>query len=91
MFCNRPGVSAIVVSKAEEAGALHEVAVAAPGKALLPLIETARGFEAMPRLGRAHNVARLLFGTFDFRLDRGITGRGQPVVLLEFRFEQDSH
>src|SRR6266702_4681079 len=62
-FCNRPGISAIVVPKAEEVASLYEVAVAAPGVALLPLIETARGFEAMPRLARIKAVTRLLFGT----------------------------
>jgi citrate lyase subunit beta/citryl-CoA lyase len=83
LFCSRPGVSAIVVPKAEEEACLHEVAVVAPGAALLPLIETARGFEAMSRLARTQNVTRLLFGTVDFRQDLGITGDGEE--LLYFR------
>lgn len=82
-FCNRPGVSAIVLPKAEEAPGLHEIAVAAPGAALLPLIESARGFEAMPSLARSKGVTRLLFGTLDFRQDLGITGDDQE--LLYFR------
>jgi citrate lyase subunit beta/citryl-CoA lyase len=82
-FCNRPGISAIVVPKAEEVAGLYEVAVAAPGVALLPLIETARGFEAMPRLARIKAVTRLLFGTVDFRLDLAITGDDEE--LLYFR------
>ena len=83
LFCNRPGISAIVVPKAEEAVGLREVAAAAPGAALLPLIETARGFEAMPLLARTKGVTRLLFGTVDFRLDLGITGEDEE--LLYFR------
>jgi citrate lyase subunit beta/citryl-CoA lyase len=82
-FCNRPGISAIVLPKAEEAAGLHEIAVAAPGAALLPLIETARGFEAMLPLARTQGVTRLLFGTVDFRLDLGITGDDEE--LLYFR------
>jgi citrate lyase subunit beta/citryl-CoA lyase len=83
LFCHRPGVFAIVVPKAEEVTGLQEVAVVAPGVTLLPLIETARGFEAMPRLARTKGVTRLLFGTADFRLDLGITGDDEK--LLYFR------
>jgi len=82
LFCSRPGVSAIVVPKAEEEACLHEVAVVAPGAALLPLIETARGFEAMPRLARTKGVTRLLFGTVDFRLDLGITGDDEELLFF---------
>jgi citrate lyase subunit beta / citryl-CoA lyase len=82
-FCNRPGFSAIVLPKAEETADLHEVAVAAPGMVLLPLIETARGFEAMSRLARTKGVTRLLFGTADFRMNLGITGDDEE--LLYFR------
>jgi citrate lyase subunit beta/citryl-CoA lyase len=82
-FCNRPGVSAIVMPKAEEEADLHDIAAVAPGVTLLPLIETARGFEAMPQLARTMGVTRLLFGTADFRLDLGITGDDEE--LLHFR------
>jgi citrate lyase subunit beta/citryl-CoA lyase len=84
-FCNRPGVSAIVIPKAEEEADLHDIAAIAPGVALLPLIETARGFEAMPRLARTKGVARLLFGTADFRRDLGITGDGEELLYFRSR------
>ena len=83
LFCNRPGIAAIVVPKAEDAAGLREVVVAAPGAALLPLIETARGFETMQLLARTKGVTRLLFGTVDFRLDLGISGDDEE--LLYFR------
>lgn len=84
-FCNRPGVSAVVLPKAEEEADLRAIAAAAPDAALLPLIESARGFEAMPRLAGAHGVTRLLFGTADFRRDLGITGDDEELLYFRSR------
>jgi citrate lyase subunit beta/citryl-CoA lyase len=85
LFCHRPGISAIVLPKAEEVTSLQEIAVAAPAVALLPLIETAAGFGMMQRLAGTKGVARLLFGTADFRWDLGITGDDEELLYFRSR------
>lgn len=70
--CAHPAVRGVVVPKAETADALAAVAAALPGRALLPLIETAVGYEAVRDVARAPGVSRLLFGSIDFQVDLGI-------------------
>ena len=41
----------------------------APGSSTLPLIETARGLQAVQAIAQAPGVARLAFGSLDFMLD----------------------
>ena len=41
----------------------------APGSSTLPLIETARGLQALQAIAQAPGVARLAFGSLDFMLD----------------------
>jgi citrate lyase subunit beta / citryl-CoA lyase len=79
-----PGMRGIVVPKAEDADRLGAVAKVLPeGAVLLPLIETALGFENLRSVARTPNVERLLFGTLDFQVDTGICGDGDE--LLYFR------
>lgn len=82
-LCAHPAVQAIVVPKAEDAALLGAVAAGAPGKAVLPLIETAAGFDAVRRLAGVPGVTRLLFGSIDFQADLGI--EGDDDALLHFR------
>ena len=55
----------------------------APGKDLLPLIESAQGFDALRSLSGAPGVQRLVFGSIDFQADLGI--EGDDDALLYFR------
>ncbi|HJV63064.1 MAG TPA: CoA ester lyase, partial [Albitalea sp.] len=82
-LCRHPAVTAVVLPKAEQADDLRRVAAAAPQAALLPLIETARGFANLSALAGASSVQRLVFGSVDFQLDLGIEGEGEE--LLHFR------
>jgi citrate lyase subunit beta / citryl-CoA lyase len=61
----------------------HAAARLAPRTAILPLIETARGFAGLAALCETPQVQRLVFGSIDFQLDLGITGEGEE--LLYFR------
>ena len=70
-LCAQPGIEAIVLPKAERLDSLARVAEAAPRAALLPLVESARGFSAREALAGAPGVERLLFGSIDFQLDLG--------------------
>lgn len=77
-----PGVAAIMLPKAER---LEDIAAvrAAGAAGVLPLIETAAGYDNAKVLARAGGVQRLVFGSIDFQLDLGITG--EEDELLAFR------
>jgi citrate lyase subunit beta/citryl-CoA lyase len=77
-----PGVAGIMLPKAERAQDIAALR-AAGARAVLPLIETAPGFEHAKELARCEGVQRLAFGSIDFQLDLGI--RGEDDELLLFR------
>jgi citrate lyase subunit beta/citryl-CoA lyase len=80
-----PGVAAVMLPKAEEAGTLARVAAVAPQAALLPLVETALGIAAVDAIARAPRVQRLVFGSIDFQLDLGIDGDGDELLYFRSR------
>ncbi len=82
-LCTHPAVHALVLPKAEDEAMLDRVAASLRGKAVLPLIETAAGFDAARRLARVPGVTRLVFGSIDFQADLGI--EGDDDALLHFR------
>lgn len=82
-LCKLPGVSGIVLPKAER---IEEIAFAgsvSTALSILPLIESAQGFASVHLLAQAPNVKRLMFGTIDFQNDLGIGGDDEE--LLYFR------
>jgi citrate lyase subunit beta / citryl-CoA lyase len=82
-LCARAGVAAVMVPKTERASDLQRIAAVAVGRAILPLIETAQGFDQATKLARSDSVKRLVFGSIDFQLDLGI--QGDDDELLHFR------
>ena len=83
-LCASAGVSGVLLPKAEEVQALAEIArVVGAGKAIVPIIETARGFDNARTLAGAGHAQRLAFGSIDFQVDLGIDGEGEE--LLYFR------
>lgn len=82
-LCGQPGIAAVILPKAEHLDQIRMVAAAAPGIAVLPLIETARGFWNAHSVAQAGSVQRLVFGSIDFQLDMGIDG--DDLELLYFR------
>lgn len=83
--CALAAVAAIVLPKAETQAQIQTVSQAAPGKPVLPLIETAAGLAAARTLAATAGVQRLLFGSIDFQADMGISG--EDDALLAFRSE----
>jgi len=81
-LCGKPGVTGIVLPKAERPEHIERV-MAQGAKAVLPLIETAQGFADAGALSKLAGVQRLMFGSIDFQLDMGIDGEGEE--LLYFR------
>ena len=67
------GVSAVMVAKAESAATLAQVvATAGPTCALLPLVESVAGLDAIDKLAACPQVLRLVFGHLDFQADAGM-------------------
>ncbi len=83
-LCRKPGVAGIVLPKAERVEDIRFLSDhAGSAKAILPLIETARGFWHARELAQAQQVQRLLFGSIDFQLDIGMSA--DEGELLYFR------
>jgi citrate lyase subunit beta/citryl-CoA lyase len=82
-ICHHASVLGVMLPKAERADDLARVASAAPGKRLLPLVETAAGLDRARELAAAPGVERLAFGSIDFQLDVSIDGDADE--LLYFR------
>ena len=75
---------AVMCPKAHDAGGMATIAQRlGPQVALLPLIESAAGFEQAAAIAQVPQVQRLVFGSIDFQLDLGIEGEGEE--LLYFR------
>ena len=93
-LCQRfPGVTGILLPKAET---VDQIARAhATGKAVWPIIESAKGLNALPQLATAQGVDRLSFGSLDLGLDLGlrtgseaagqVLGHARYAVLLHSR------
>ena len=69
--CASDGVTAIVLPKAEAADAIARIAALCGRRAVLPLVETARGIWNVLSVAQAPNVQALLFGSLDFQADLG--------------------
>ena len=80
------GLSALMLSKAESPAALAEVA-AAMGQscALLPLIESVAGWDAVDALAACPQVLRLVFGHLDFQADAGLACAADEAELVPVR------
>ncbi len=84
-LCAHPGLAGIVLPKAESAELLARVAERAPAHPLLPLIETAAGFDAAQSIASAAGVTRLMFGSIDFQADLGIEGDDDALLFFRSR------
>ena len=82
----RPGVVAVLLPKAESAAQVEQAA--ACGKAVWPIIESARGLLELPAIARARGVERLSFGALDLGLDLGLTSdtAGAQRILDQARY-----
>lgn len=80
-LCKLTAVAGVMLPKAESAEAVQ--LVAARGKPLLPLIETAVGYSRLQSIASSNGVQRLVFGHVDFQQDLGILADG--CELLYFR------
>ncbi len=80
----KPGIVGVLLPKAERVEDIRLVAERfGAGVAILPQIETARGFRNALALAGAEQVRNLLFGSIDFQLDLGMAV--EEDELLYFR------
>jgi len=81
-----PWPAAVMLPKAESAQALTRVHERLEGMAVLPIIESAAGLDALPALSAAKGVLRLVLGHIDFMADIGFTCEETESELLPLRF-----
>jgi citrate lyase subunit beta/citryl-CoA lyase len=89
-LCGLPAVGAVMMPKAERVEDLARVTAAAAGRALLPLIETAVGFDRARAVAQAPGVARLVFGSIDLQHDLGIRGDDEELLFFRSQLVLDS-
>jgi citrate lyase subunit beta/citryl-CoA lyase len=74
------------VPKVESAVALEIVRESLPSVPILPLIESAAGYDALKAIGAAEGVQRLVIGHIDFMADVGIQCDDEQFELAPLRF-----
>ncbi len=79
-------LAGVMVPKAESADALRHVHQCLPGVALLPLVESAAGHDALAPIAAAPGVLRLVLGHIDFMADTGIQCSDDERELAPLRF-----
>jgi citrate lyase subunit beta/citryl-CoA lyase len=83
--CAHPRLHGLMIPKSEHGAAIATIANALPGRALLPLIETARGIARIDEIAAGPGVWRLVFGTVDFQADMNIDGDGDELLMFRSR------
>lgn len=85
-FCeNCPSITGIVLPKTETAEQIAHVR--RTGKAIWPIIESARGLAHIATLAQSPGIARLCLGTVDLSLDLGLgDGPGADTILDQARY-----
>ncbi len=81
-----PQLAAVMVPKAESAETLRQAHHALAGVALLPLIESAAGYDALAPIAAAPGVLRLVLGHIDFMADTGLQCSDDERELAPLRF-----
>ena len=81
-----PSPAAVMVPKAESVSSLEQVHYSLHGVPILALIESAAGYAALPCLGGASGVLRLVVGHIDFVADTGLQCDEDESELAPLRF-----
>lgn len=83
-----PGLAGVVLPEAESAATLERLHARLPGVALLPLVESAAGLDALKTIAAAPGVLRLVVGHIDFMADTGLVCDDAESELLPLRFDR---
>jgi citrate lyase subunit beta/citryl-CoA lyase len=76
-----PTTAALMVPKAEP-DSLAEVAAALPGRRLIALLETARGWLGLHAMAGVPGLQRIAFGSIDFEAETGIADEGEAMTAV---------
>ncbi|PUE19785.1 hypothetical protein B9Z43_08145 [Limnohabitans sp. MMS-10A-192] len=82
-----PQLAGLMVPKCESAQTLQTVSTRLPGLSLLPIIESAAGYLALPQIALSPNVSRLVVGHIDFLADTGMVCSHDQRELDALRFQ----
>lgn len=80
------GLDGVMVPKVESAEGLATVRKLLPSVPILPLIESAAGYDALNDIGGAPSVLRLVVGHIDFMVDCGLQCDEDQSELAPLRF-----
>ena len=81
-----PGVSAVLLPKAEDPVAVAAFAARVPqGVPIVAIVESARGIWNALDIATVPGVSRLAFGSVDFQLDTGIEAEGEALLYARSR------
>jgi len=81
-----PGMAALMLPKAESADAIRKAHHDTGGVAILPLIESAAGYDGVKAIAAAPGCLRLVVGHIDFMADTGIACGDDQAELDPLRF-----
>jgi len=82
-----PQLAGLMVPKCESTQTLQSVSSLLPGLPLLPIIESAAGYLALPHIALTPHVCRLVVGHIDFLADTGMVGSPDQRELDTLRFQ----
>ncbi len=77
--CRAARVSLVLLPKAEQPAQVQRVRDVLGDCAVIAIVETAAGFEAIGAVARAPGVVRLAFGSLDLQAELGIDDAGEPL------------
>ena len=78
-LCRRAGVAAVMLAKAER---LEDIAALGGAVPIIPLIESAAGFDELRAIAAAPHVQRLAFGAIDFQLDLNMRAAFDELIFF---------
>jgi citrate lyase subunit beta/citryl-CoA lyase len=83
--CRAARVAVILLPKTELPSQVQRVRDALGDCAVIAIIETAAGFDAIEAIARARAVTRLAFGSLDLQAELGIDDAGEPLHYFRSR------
>ncbi len=81
-LARNPGVCGLMIPKAETLSAELLLLCSTHQKFIIPMIETAIGFQNLSAIAATAQVQRIAFGSIDFQVDLGIPGEGDALLFF---------
>lgn len=85
----RASAATVMLPKAD-AESLAALAAALPGRRLIALLETAKGYLSLRAMATVPGLARIAFGSIDFEAETGIADRGEAMTAVRTQIVLES-